>query len=125
LLVDTKAPWIADLEPLLAHHGYAVMRIGDIRAAPVLLTDGGVLAVLLDAGRLEVRDVLAIRQCRRTSPDTAVVIVANAPAQPDLAAALESGATAVLPWPAPLRALRKAICSGRGALSAGASQSDG
>lgn len=98
---------------MVAGEGYVVVRIHDVALAPFFVLGGGVVALLADARRLDLQELLALRQCREKAPATAVVMVSTAiRASSDVKRALESGATAFLSWPAPIDVLREALRSG-------------
>ena len=71
-----------------------------------------VTALIVNANRLGLTGKVALRECRRISPSTAVVVVATTAAH-GLKDALEGGATAFVSWPASPEVLRRALHSGR------------
>ena len=79
---------------------------------PAFLGASEVTALIVNANRLGLKGKVALRECRRISPSTAVVVVATTAAH-GLKDALEGGATAFVSWPAPPEVLRRALRSGR------------
>jgi DNA-binding NarL/FixJ family response regulator len=109
--------WPADFEAfvareLIARDGAFVVRLADLGEAPAFLRASPVTALIVNADRLGLKGVVALRECRRVSPTTAVVVVATTAAR-GLKDALEGGATAFLSWPAPPEVVRQALRSGR------------
>jgi len=109
--------WPADFEAFVARELIArdralVVRLADIGEAPELVGLNDVSAVVVNVARLGLKGILALRECRRISPSTAVVVVATTPTR-GLKAALEGGATAFVSWPASPEVMRKALRSGK------------
>jgi len=120
-LAGYEHEWPADFEAfiareLVARDGAYVVRLGELAEAPGLLQSSEVTALVVNANRLGLKAVVALRECRRISPATAVVVVATTAAR-GLKDALEGGATAFVTWPAPAEVVRSALRSGREALS--------
>ena len=101
MLVRGRSAWPGDLVTTIARTGSAAVWIDDVRLVPFFVLAGGVAAVVAELPDLEVLGALALRRCREVSPSTAVVVLALGAATPTLGRALDSGATAFLPWPSP------------------------
>ena len=120
-LAGYEHEWPPDFEAfvareLIARDGALVVRLAEIDEAPALLGSSDVMAVIVNADRLGLKGMVALRECRRISPATAVVVVATTAAR-GLKDALEGGATAFVTWPASPEVLRQALRSGREAPS--------
>jgi DNA-binding NarL/FixJ family response regulator len=120
-LAGYEHEWPADFEAfvareLVARDGAFVVRLGELSEAPQLLQSSDVTALVVNANRLGLKAVVALRECRRISPGTAVVVVATTAAR-GLKDALEGGATAFVTWPAPADVVRRALRSGRESLA--------
>ena len=87
-------------------------RLAELGEAPAFLSASEVTALIVNANRLGLKGKVALRECRRVSPSTAVVVVATT-AVHGLKDALEGGATAFVSWPASPEVLRRALHSGR------------
>jgi len=116
-LAGYEHEWPADFEAFVARElvgrdGAFVARIGELGEAPAFLSSSEVTALIVNANRLGLTGKVALRECRRISPSTAVVVVATTAAH-GLKDALEGGATAFISWPAPADVLRRALQSGR------------
>lgn len=116
-LAGYEHEWPADFEAfvareLVARDGAFVVRLAELGEAPAFLRASPVAALIVNADRLGLKGVVALRECRRVSPATAVVVVATTAAR-GLKDALEGGATAFLSWPAPPEVVRQALRSGR------------
>jgi DNA-binding NarL/FixJ family response regulator len=107
--------WPADLEAFVARElvgrdGATIERLADVSDAPTLLRSKGLTALVVNAEHLGPRTQVVLRECRRLSPATAVVVVGSS--QPrGLKDALEVGATAFLSWPASPEVFRQALRS--------------
>jgi DNA-binding NtrC family response regulator len=117
LLTGFEHEWPTDFEAfvareLIARDGALVARLGELGDAPSFLSSSDVNALIVNANRLGLKGKVALQECRRVSPATAVVVVATTPAH-GLKDALESGATAFISWPAPPDVLRRALHGGR------------
>src|SRR5512139_3200395 len=117
LLTGYEHEWPADFEAFVAREligrdGALVARLGELGDAPAFLSSSDVNALIVNANRLGLKGKVALQECRRISPSTAVVVVATTPAH-GLKDALESGATAFVSWPAPPEVLRRALHGGR------------
>jgi DNA-binding NtrC family response regulator len=115
-LAGYEHEWPADFEAFVAREligrdGALVARLADLGEAPALLVDNEVTALIVNANRLGLKGKVALRECRRVSPSTAVVVVATT-AVHGLKDALEGGATAFVAWPASSEVLRLALRSG-------------
>jgi DNA-binding NtrC family response regulator len=120
-LVGYEHEWPADFEAFVARElvgrdGAFVARLAEISEAPKFLESSEVTALILGANRLGLKAMVALRECRRISPATAVVVVTTTAAH-GLKDALEGGATAFVSWPASPEVLRRALKSGRAPLS--------
>ncbi len=116
-LAGYEHEWPADFEAFVARElvgrdGAFVARIAELGEAPAFLGASEVTALVVNANRLGLTGKVALRECRRISPSTAVVVVATTAAH-GLKDALEGGATAFVSWPAPPDVLRRALRSGR------------
>lgn len=111
LIVEGHRPWPPDLLATIAGQGYSVVRIDDVRLVPFFVLAGGVRAVIVDVRGLQLLGVLALQKCRECSPVTSVVVMAAEPTTPAVKRALESGATALLCWPASDKVVLQAIRS--------------
>jgi DNA-binding NarL/FixJ family response regulator len=116
-LTGYEHEWPSDFEAfvareLVARDGAFVVRLAEIGEAPVFLGASDVTALIVNADRLGLKGMVALRECRRISPGTAVVVVATTAAR-GVKDALEGGATAFVSWPAPPEVLRQALRSGR------------
>jgi DNA-binding NarL/FixJ family response regulator len=89
-----------------------VARLAELGEAPSFLGSSEVNALIVNADRLGLKGKVALQECRRISPSTAVVVVATTAAR-GLKDALEGGATAFVSWPAPPEVIRRALRSGR------------
>jgi DNA-binding NtrC family response regulator len=119
--VGYEHEWPADFEAFVARElvgrdGAFVARLAEVDDAPMFLRSSDVTALIVGANRLGLKAMVALRECRRISPATAVVVVATTAAH-GLKDALEGGATAFLPWPASPEVVRRALQSGRASLS--------
>jgi hypothetical protein len=108
--------WPSDLEAFVARElvgrdGATVDRLADVADAPALLRTRGVTALIVNGERLGFKTQVALRECRRLSPSTALVVIATSPER-GLKDALDGGATAFLYWPASPEAFRQALRSG-------------
>jgi DNA-binding NtrC family response regulator len=118
-LAGYEHEWPADFEAFVAREligrdGALVARLAELSEAPAFLSAGEVTALIVNANRLGLKGKVALRECRRISPATAVVVVATT-AVHGLKDALEGGATAFVSWPASPEVLRRALHSGSGA----------
>lgn len=109
--------WPVDFEALLAREligrdGARVVRLAGLDEAPALLRRGEVTALVVNADRLGLKEMLLLRECRRVEPRTAVVVVAITAAR-GIKDALEGGATAFVSWPASAAVVRQALRSGQ------------
>jgi len=116
-LAGYEHEWPADFEAFVARElvgrdGAFVARIAELSEAPAFLSSSEVTALIVNANRLGLTGKVALRECRRISPATAVVVVATTAAH-GLKDALEGGATAFVSWPASPDVLRRALHSGR------------
>ncbi len=114
VLVDSHREWPADLLSAIGGQGYAIVRIDDVRLAPFFVLSGGVAAVIIDSRGLDMGALVALRECREHTRALAVVVVALEPAPAAMKKALDSGATALLPWPASPELLGQALRCGWG-----------
>jgi DNA-binding NtrC family response regulator len=117
VLTGFEHEWPADFEAfvareLIARDGALVARLGELGDAPAFLSSSDVNALIVNANRLGLKGKVALQECRRISPSTAVVVVATTAAH-GLKDALESGATAFVSWPAPADVLRRALQGSR------------
>jgi len=115
-LAGYEHEWPADFEAFVAREligrdGALVARLAELGEAPAFLSASEVTALIVNANRLGLRGKVALRECRRISPATAVVVVATT-AVHGLKDALEGGATAFVSWPASPEVLRRALHSG-------------
>jgi DNA-binding NtrC family response regulator len=115
-LAGYEHEWPADFEAFVAREligrdGALVARLAELGEAPAFLSASDVTAIIVNANRLGLKGKVALRECRRISPATAVVVVATTAAH-GLKDALEGGATAFVSWPASLEVLRRALHSG-------------
>jgi DNA-binding NarL/FixJ family response regulator len=116
-LAGYEHEWPADFEAFVARElvgrdGALVARIAELGEAPSFLGSSEVDALIVSANRLGLKGKVALQECRRISPSTAVVVVATGAAH-GLKDALEGGATAFVSWPAPPDVVRRALRSGR------------
>ena len=116
-LAGYEHEWPADFEAFVARElvgrdGAFVARIAELGEAPAFLRASDVTALIVNANRLGLTGKVALRECRRISPSTAVVVVATTAAH-GLKDALEGGATAFVSWPASPDVLRRALRSAR------------
>jgi DNA-binding NarL/FixJ family response regulator len=116
-LAGYEHEWPADFEAFVAREligrdGALVARLAELSEAPAFLGAAEVTALIVNANRLGLRGKVALRECRRVSPSTAVVVVATTAAH-GLKDALEGGATAFVSWPASPDVLRQALHSGQ------------
>jgi DNA-binding NarL/FixJ family response regulator len=123
-LAGYEHEWPSDFEAFVARElvgrdGALVARLTDLDEAPAFLRSSEVTALVVNASRLGLSGKVALRECRRVSPATAIVVVATSAAH-GLKDALESGATAFVSWPASPEVLRRALRSGREAVAPGA-----
>jgi DNA-binding NtrC family response regulator len=117
VLAGYEHEWPADFEAfvareLIARDGALVARLGELGDAPAFLSSSDVNALIVNANRLGLKGKVALQECRRISPTTAVVVVATTAAH-GLKDALESGATAFVSWPAAPEVLRRALHGAR------------
>jgi DNA-binding NarL/FixJ family response regulator len=122
VLAGYEHEWPADFEAFVARElvgrdGALVARLEELGEAPSFLSSSEVTALIVNANHLGLKGKVALRECRRISPSTAVVVVATTAAH-GLKDALEGGATAFVSWPAPPEVLRRALHSGREASAA-------
>jgi len=115
-LAGYEHEWPADFEAFVAREligrdGALVARLAELGEAPAFLSASEVTALIVNASRLGLKGKVALRECRRISPATAVVVVATT-AVHGLKDALEGGATAFVSWPASPEILRRALHSG-------------
>ena len=116
-LAGYEHEWPTDFEAFVARElvgrdGAFVARIAELGEAPAFLGASEVTALIVNANRLGLTGKVALRECRKISPSTAVVVVATT-ATHGLKDALEGGATAFISWPASPEVLRRALHSGR------------
>jgi DNA-binding NarL/FixJ family response regulator len=116
-LAGYEHEWPADFEAFVAREligrdGALVARLAELGEAPAFLSSSEVTALIVNANRLGLKGKVALQECRRISPSTAVVVVATTAAR-GLKDALEGGATAFVSWPAPPEVVRQALRSGR------------
>jgi len=116
-LAGYEHEWPSDFEAFVARElvgrdGALVARLADLDEAPAFLSSSEVTALVVNASRLGLKGKVALRECRRVSPSTAVVVVATSSTH-GLKDALEGGATAFVSWPASPEVLRRALHSGR------------
>jgi DNA-binding NarL/FixJ family response regulator len=109
--------WPSDFEAfvareLVARDGAFVARLAELGDAPAFLRSTAATALIVNAHDLGLTGKVALRECRRISPTTAIVVVATTAAH-GLKDALEGGATAFVSWPAAPEVLRRALRSGR------------
>ena len=115
-LAGYEHEWPADFEAFVAREligrdGALVARLAELGEAPAFLSASEVTALIVNANRLGLMGKVALRECRRISPATAVVVVATTTVH-GLKDALEGGATAFVSWPASPEVLRRALHSG-------------
>jgi len=115
-LAGYENEWPADFEAFVAgelvgRDGALVARLAELSDAPAFLSSSDVTALIVNSSRLGLRGKVALRECRRISPRTAVVVVATSAGR-GLKDALESGATAFVAWPAAADVVRRALRSG-------------
>jgi DNA-binding NtrC family response regulator len=120
-LAGYEHEWPADFEAFVAREligrdGALVARLAELGEAPAFLSASEVSALIVNANRLGLKGKVALRECRRISPATAVVVVATTTIH-GLKDALEGGATAFVSWPASPDVLRRALRSGSAPLS--------
>ncbi len=96
---------------LVGRDAVDLVRLGDLAEAPRVLGTGLVSALVVQAERLGLKELLLLQECRRVSPGTALVVVATT-GRSGMKSALEGGATAFLSWPASPEAVRQALRSG-------------
>lgn len=116
-LAGYEREWPAAFEAFVAREligrdGAVVARLAELGDAPALLRASEVTALVVNANRLGLKGKVALQECRRISPATAIVVIATTSVQ-GLKDALESGATAFVSWPAAPDVLRRALHSGR------------
>ncbi|HXK11012.1 MAG TPA: hypothetical protein VMT70_15290 [Vicinamibacteria bacterium] len=132
VLAGYEHEWPADFEAFVARElvgrdGALVARLADLGEAPAFLSSSDVKALIVNANHLGLRGKVALRECRRVSPATAVVVVATT-ATHGLKDALEGGATAFLSWPVSPDVLRRSLQANReigGATSGHAPREEG
>ncbi|HSD65522.1 MAG TPA: hypothetical protein VLF95_02415 [Vicinamibacteria bacterium] len=112
-LAGYEHEWPADFEAFVARElvgrdGALVARLAELGDAPSLLGSSEVDALIVNANCLGLKATVALRECRRISPSTAVVVVATTAAR-GLMDALEGGATAFVSWPAAPEVVRRAL----------------
>lgn len=117
VLAGYEHEWPADFEVFVARElvgrdGALVARLAEVGEAPSFLSSSEVTALILNAKRLGLKTKATLRECRRISPATAIVVVATNLTH-GLKDALEGGATAFLSWPASPEVVRRALQSGR------------
>jgi DNA-binding NarL/FixJ family response regulator len=120
VLVGYEHEWPADFEAFVARElvsrdGALVARLVDLGEAPALLSSSDVTALVVNASQLGLRGKVTLRECRRISPATAVVVIATSAAHGPKDA-LEGGATAFVSWPAAPDVVRQALRSARSSL---------
>ena len=86
-LAGYEHEWPADFEAFVARElvgrdGAFVARIAELGEAPAFLGASEVTALIVNANRLGLTGKVALRECRRISPSTAVVVVATNPTHP-------------------------------------------
>jgi DNA-binding NarL/FixJ family response regulator len=116
VLAGYEHEWPADFEAFVARElvgrdGALVARLEELGEAPAFLSSSEVTALIVNANDLGLKAKVTLRECRRISPSTAVVVVATSAAR-GLKDALEGGATAFVSWPATPEVLRRALKSG-------------
>jgi DNA-binding NtrC family response regulator len=114
LLLEDRRPWPRALLEMLAREGYSTVCVGQIERVPSMLVTGAFIALLIGARPRGMRDRLILKRCRETSPEVAVVVSSTECVKPDFKQALETGATAFLPWPLTSHLLKRALMSGIG-----------
>jgi DNA-binding NtrC family response regulator len=115
-LVSYDYEWPADFEAFVAQdlvgrQGALVARLSELTEAPSFLSSSEVNALVVNANRLGLKGKVALRECRRVAPRTAVVVIATTAAH-GLKDALDGGATAFVSWPADSVVVRRALQSG-------------
>jgi DNA-binding NarL/FixJ family response regulator len=113
VLAGYEHEWPSDFEAFVARElvgrdGALVARLAELGEAPSFLGSSEVKALIVNANRLGLKGQVALRECRRVSPSTALVVVATS-ATHGLKDALEGGATAFVSWPAPPDVVRRAL----------------
>ena len=116
-LVGYEHEWPADFEAFVAREligrdGALVARLAELGEAPAFLGSREATALVVNASHLGLRGKVTLRECRRISPSTALVVVATS-ATHGLMDALEGGATAFVSWPASPEVVRRALQGGR------------
>jgi DNA-binding NarL/FixJ family response regulator len=116
-LAGYEHEWPADFEAFVARElvgrdGALVVRLAELGEAPSFLGSSQVDALVVNSNHLGLKGKVALQECRKISPSTAVVVVATTAAE-GLKDALEGGATAFVSWPAPPEVVRRALRSGR------------
>lgn len=96
---------------LVGRDAVDLVRLGDLAEAPSVLAAGPVAALVVQAERLGMKELLVLQECRRVSPRTSLVVVATT-GRFGMKSALEGGATAFLSWPASADVVRQALRSG-------------
>jgi DNA-binding NtrC family response regulator len=119
-LVGYEHEWPPDFEAfvareLIARDGAFVVRLAEIGEAPAFLGSSTVTALVVNADRVGLKGMVALRECRRVSPRTAVVVIATTSSR-GLKDAFEGGATAFVSWPASPEIVRRALRSGHQAI---------
>ncbi len=113
VLAGYEHEWPSDFEAFVAREligrdGALVARLEQLADAPAFLSSSDVTALIVNANHLGLKGKLALRECRRISSSTAIVVVATTAAH-GLKDALEGGATAFVSWPAAPDVLRRAL----------------
>jgi DNA-binding NarL/FixJ family response regulator len=120
VLAGYEHEWPADFEAFVARElvgrdGALVARLVELGEAPAFLSSSDVTALIVNASQLGLRGKVTLRECRRISPATAVVVIATS-ATHGPKDALEGGATAFVSWPAAPDVVRQALHSARSSL---------
>ncbi len=111
LVLDGGNSWAADVEGMLAREGYQSVRIPALADAISILASGAANVLILCAVRLDSIDRVAFESVRKSPSSPVIILVAPTSSPSSLKAALEGGVTAVLPWPSPSDAIRRALAN--------------
>ncbi len=116
LVVDTTCRWPSELMDEVVRQGFVLVRLHDSKEIPFVVHAGDVQAVLIDAKSVGVSEIVLLRRCRESAPRMSIVVVSTATASAaDVKRAMESGATAFLPFPASSDRIRDALSSAHAA----------
>lgn len=99
VLVGADGLWPAQLIRWIEAAGYTLLRLLDISVAVSHVALHSADAVMVRSHQVHMREIVALRMCRKLSPGTAVVLLGTQRSGSEHQKALDCHATGVIAWP--------------------------